>query len=55
MGKQIGDVLMALVMVAALFLMVRPGSNGVSFVKALTGGFSDMVKASTGGGTWGNK
>ena len=35
-----------------LFLLVRPGSQGPSLVGNVTGGVANVIKASTGGGTW---
>jgi hypothetical protein len=50
--KQAGDILMAVVLVAALFVMVRPKSQGPSLISAFTNGFGSILKAATGGGSW---
>lgn len=50
--KEAGDILMAVVLVAALFLMVRPQSQGPGLISAFTNGFSSILKTATGGGTW---
>lgn len=54
MGK-IGDFLIAIVYLAAIFVLVRPGSQGPTLVNSLTTGTSNLVKAATGGGTWSGK
>lgn len=46
------DVLTAIVVVAAIFVLVRPGSKGPTLVTSVGKSFSDMLKAATGGGTW---
>lgn len=35
-----------------LFLLVRPGSQGPSFIKNISSGIQGVIKAGTGGGTW---
>lgn len=50
-----GDFLIAIVYVAVLFVLVRPGSQGPSLVSAFGDSTSNLVKAATGGGTWGSK
>lgn len=37
---------------AGIFLFVRPGSKGVSLVKAVGGGIKGLISTATGGGTW---
>jgi hypothetical protein len=51
MGK-VGDFLVGVLYVAAIFVLVRPGSQGPSLVNSLTTGTSNLVKAATGGGSW---
>jgi hypothetical protein len=51
---KIGDWMIALLYVAGIFVLVRPGSQGPAFVTAITDGTSNLVKAATGGGTWGD-
>lgn len=36
-----------------LFLLVRPGSKGPTLVKNSGGALSSVIRAGTGGGTWG--
>lgn len=50
-----GDVAIAIVYVAVLFVLVRPGSQGPGLVKSLGDSFTGALKAATGGGTWSGK
>lgn len=47
-----GEFLVGILWVAAIFVLVRPGSQGPSLVSSITGGTVNLVKAATGGGTW---
>ena len=49
---RIADWLIAIVYLAVIFVLVRPGSQGPSFVTALGNSTSGLVKAATGGGSW---
>lgn len=49
------DVVLAIVWVAAIFVLVRPGSQGPGFVQALSNGLTSALGAATGGGKWGDK
>jgi hypothetical protein len=49
---KIGDFLIAIVYLAALFVLVRPRSQGPALVDSLTSGTVNLVRAATGGGTW---
>jgi hypothetical protein len=55
MNKTIGDFLAGILVVAALFVLVRPGSQGPSLVTSVTAGTQGLVSAATGGGTWSGK
>lgn len=46
------DWLIAIVFLAGIFVMVRPGSQGPALVNSLTTGVSNLVNAATGGGKW---
>jgi hypothetical protein len=37
---------------AVIFVMVRPGSQGPGLVKAVGGGLQGLIGKATGGGTW---
>jgi hypothetical protein len=52
MEKDIGSFLAGIIIIAAIFVMVRPGSKGPQLVTSVTGGLSSLVKSATGGGTW---
>lgn len=52
MQQDIGSFLAGVVILAGIFVMVRPGSQGPSLVKNVTGGLSNLIKSATGGGTW---
>lgn len=55
MTDKIGDWAIALVYVAAIFVLVRPGSQGPKLVTAVGNAAKGLVNASTGGGTWSGK
>lgn len=46
------DIGMALVVVAAIFVLVRPKSQGPALVSGVLNGFTGAIKGATGGGTW---
>jgi hypothetical protein len=46
------DILSGVVVVAGIFVLVRPGSQGPSFVKAMGTSFSGVLGAATGGSKW---
>jgi len=48
----IGSAIVICAYVIVLFVLVRPGSQGPTFVSNVSSGISNIVKASTGGGTW---
>lgn len=54
MSRTIGAFLTGILILAALFVMVRPGSQGPSLVSGVSSGLKGLVTASTGGGTWAN-
>lgn len=49
---EIGDIIGGVLLLAGIFVMVRPGSKGPSLVTNITSGFSNVIKAATGGGHW---
>ena len=53
--KQLGDWMIGLLFVAAIFVLVRPGSQGPKLVDSLTKGTTSLVNAATGGGGWAAK
>jgi hypothetical protein len=52
MSRTIGAFLTGILILAALFVMVRPGSQGPSLVTGVSSGLKGLITASTGGGTW---
>lgn len=52
MTKDLGTFLVGIVYLAVLFTLVRPGSQGPKLVSSVTTGLSNLIKASTGGGTF---
>lgn len=50
--SRVGDFLIALLYVAAIYVLVRPRSQGPKLVDSLTRGTVNLVKAATGGGGW---
>lgn len=52
MGKKMGTFVVGAVYLAALFVLVRPGSQGPTLVGNVTSGMVNLIKAGTGGGTW---
>lgn len=52
---KIADIAAAVITVAAIFVLVRPGSQGPDFVKAVGESFSGVLGSATGGSVWGAK
>lgn len=53
MGKgTAAAVIIAFIYLAALFVLVRPNSQGPKLVGAVSGGLTNLITASTGGGKW---
>ncbi|HJP74926.1 MAG TPA: hypothetical protein VJ914_11690 [Pseudonocardiaceae bacterium] len=52
MGKDVGTFLVGAVYLSVLFVLVRPGSQGPTLVSNVADGFSNILKAGTGGGSW---
>lgn len=46
------DVIMAIVVVALVLVLVRPGSQGPAFVGKVGDSLKGLLTAATGGGTW---
>jgi hypothetical protein len=51
--NKIADAIGAVIVVAGIMVLTRPGSKGPDLVKNLTDGFAKVLGAATGGGTWG--
>jgi hypothetical protein len=52
MKGSIGSAIVIFAYVIVLFVLVRPGSQGPTFVDNVSSGISSIIKAGTGGGTW---
>lgn len=50
--NKVADIATGVIIVAAIFVMVRPGSQGPGLVSSLGNAFTGSLKAATGGGTW---
>lgn len=48
--NKIVDVAMGVLIVAAIFTLVRPRSQGPAFVSAVGSSFAGVIQAATGGG-----
>ena len=44
--------LAGIIIIAILFVLVRPGSQGPSLVNTVSGGLQGLIGKATGGGTW---
>lgn len=47
-----GSFLAGIIILAVIFVLVRPGSQGPTLVKAVSGGLQGLLGRATGGGTW---
>ena len=52
MGKTAQSFLAGIIIIAILFVLVRPGSQGPGLVKTVSGGLQGLISKATGGGTW---
>lgn len=50
--NKVADVAMGLIVVAAIFTLVRPRSQGPQFVTNIGNAFTRALEAATGGGTF---
>lgn len=44
--------LTGIIIIAVLFVLVRPGSKGPTLVRSVSGGLQGLIGKATGGGTW---
>jgi hypothetical protein len=47
-----GSFLTGVIIIAVLFVLVRPGSKGPTLVTNVSNGLKGLITAATGGGTW---
>jgi len=52
MTKDFGTFLVGVVYLAVLFVLVRPGSQGPTFVTSVGNALANLINAGTGGGGW---
>jgi hypothetical protein len=52
MGRTAESFLTGIIIIAILFVLVRPGSQGPSLVSGVSTGLANLVNAATGGGGW---
>jgi hypothetical protein len=50
--KYAGEWLVLMAWVAMIFVLVRPNSQGPTFVKNVGSSIGSVISSSTGGGTW---
>ena len=48
MNNSLTDLITYSFLVGGILVLTRPGSQGPKFIRALTGGYSQIVQASTG-------
>lgn len=52
MNRDVGSFLTGIIIIAVLFVLVRPGSQGPKLVSGVSSGLAGLVNAATGGGGW---
>lgn len=52
MGRTAQSVATGIIIIAILFVLVRPGSQGPSLVSGVSSGLAGLVNSATGGGGW---
>lgn len=55
MSRDVGSFLTGIIIIAVLFVLVRPGSQGPKLVSGVSSGLSGLVNSATGGGSWSGK
>ena len=55
MSHDAGSFLSGIIIIAVLFVLVRPGSQGPKLVSGVSSGLAGLVNAATGGGGWSGK
>lgn len=50
---KIADIAAGVLTVAIIFVLVRPGSLGPTFVTSVGDAYSEVIRTATGGGVWG--
>ena len=52
MSRTAGSFLTGIIIIAVIFVLVRPGSQGPTLVSGVSSGLAGLVNAATGGGGW---
>jgi len=52
MGRTAQSFITGIIIIAILFVLVRPGSQGPSLVSGVSSGLAGLVNSATGGGGW---
>ena len=52
MSREIGSFLTGIIIIAVLFVLVRPNSQGPALVKNVSGALTGLISAATGGGSF---
>ena len=52
MGRTAQAFLTGIIIIAILFVLVRPDSQGPQLVSGVSSGLANLVQSATGGGTW---
>ena len=52
MGRTAQSFLTGIIIIAIIFVLVRPGSQGPSLVSGVSSGLAGLVQSATGGGSW---
>ena len=55
MSRDVGSFLTGIIIIAILFVLVRPNSQGPKLVSGVSSGLAGLVNAATGGGGWSAK
>ena len=52
MSRDVGSFLTGIIIIAVLFVLVRPNSQGPQLVSGVSSGLASLVQAATGGGAF---
>ena len=52
MGRDVGSFQTGIIIIAILFVLVRPNSQGPTLVKNVSGALTGLISAATGGGAF---
>jgi hypothetical protein len=51
-SRDVGSFMTGIIIIAVLFVLVRPGSQGPKLVSGVSSGLAGLVNSATGGGGW---